>query len=1030
MIILDSDNPDVEDVEELKQDRDLQEVDRVDNLMKDFEAKVKVQEQLFRLFSEHYKDVAAACQKSQVSQEIEKLICQSTLDRWAFHLDRLQAQECMVEQTPETVFLGFKQDLAKVERQRQGQDITGPLGTLTEAAIRSLIRTPLRRLFLAKVLAATDSDVELNFAKKIFDELIAADSQCYPAAHYYKAYLMVKKSHDMLSQLDEVLKELYAAERLLSQQVSLNYYLAGVVNCFASNSQTVLFSANSYRKQKENENLLLEFLRGSIRRIVGGHCSLEKLSAFVPQAETAERAYKFLSEKGLIEPCCINPPKRFHNYNKMVAKVANNYGIEPALMTKFFAKLKSEYKGGFESKQLKKEIQTHFKSGIFEHDRKAFWDLLVDHEALVDSQIVLGIRVTELENNEVLRYALEKCFKVPEQPILLCIEEADNQSELQQDDFQFYLKEEVKSALGSTYKKLKKKYFVSNRFAKINQDVGEVNKFNEANVWGKISLQDLISVGIDSREAKSVFEHLVKTGFIDPAGFLKEIDPTWKYPSSQTYEDSIKNLLGKKNMCKNIWLSIVNGKASDITYLPLKLAKELREDLFQSRLIQYPTISQAKDFSLWHNPLAELFGSLVEAVDFFANFPNQDDRQPLLQFIDTFQASFVQMSGIDARLSPVIQLIDSASRANNSQFVDNIHSELEILKLSGFDEILLFKDDGWINKLPIKLGVITTMGLSHLAVGAAMFLFNHFFVCRRITGKSLILEGFRDIMFAFTASNAQSDFTFNEYTRQKYNRLVLKPTEVSLRMLMELPTVLSDQYSDAEMRTLSRAQEIISQVRKKLSESSDLVHHGLKQIHDEIDKSCQQLKNNLNNQTRDTMLKSVNEELAECFKQHPNSASSIFENTFEETFKDMTSFTRSVGSLTVELNSHLTSSLAAHKGTREIMADFRLEDRAMELLKAASEKFMERFQKILSGKKEKNVVASKKALNDAVQKISEEMIKRKDFLLEELSLALQNTKLLLKLRGYDFELSIRDLIHLEQKDIRLHRQGPTRVSQK
>ena len=155
MIILNANHPGVEDVEQLKLDRDLKEVVRVDNLMIDFEKNVEIQEQCFFLFSEHYKNVAVACQKSQVIPEIEQLICQSTLDRWAFNLDCLQAQGC-VEKTPQIVLQEFKQDLDQLETQKLVErKEKSPLGTLTEEVICSFISTPLRKLNLAKVLATT-----------------------------------------------------------------------------------------------------------------------------------------------------------------------------------------------------------------------------------------------------------------------------------------------------------------------------------------------------------------------------------------------------------------------------------------------------------------------------------------------------------------------------------------------------------------------------------------------------------------------------------------------------------------------------------------------------------------------------------------------------------------------------------------------------------------------------------------------------------------------------------------------------------
>ena len=1015
MIILNANHPGVEDVEQLKLDRDLKEVVRVDNLMRDFEKNVEIQEQWFFLFSEHYKNVAVACQKSQVIPEIEQLICQSTLDRWAFHLDCLQAQGC-VEKTPQIVLQEFKQDLDQLETQKLVErKEKSPLGTLTEEVICSFISTPLRKLNLAKVLATNAPNSELDFAMKIIDEVM---DHCYPAAHLYKAYLMMKKNHNIVDQLDDILKELYAADWLLSQQVSMHYYLAGAVNCFASNPQTVLFTTNAYRKQKENIILLLELLRGSIFRIVGGHCSLEQLSAFGLDTEAAESSFELLMEMGLIEPCHLNPSGRFHDYDKMIATVANNYAVDPALLKELFAKLNSKFKTGFEPNQLKKEIQSHFNTGIFEQDRKAFWQFLVDKKALVNSQSVLGIRRAELASNEVLRYALRKCSMVNKQPIRLCIEgegeEDDHQVGANENDYLFYLKDDVKSELKNIYKRLKKKHFVANKFAKVNPDCETIEKINEANVWRKLTQDDLVSIGIDSLEVKTVLEDLVQAGIINSEGNVMGIDQKWKYLKNQLYEDLLKNLLGMKSMWRNVWLAIISGNSSAIACLPLNAAKDLTEDLFNSRLIQYPTVSKAINFSQWRS---------------LAGFPKLEERVNLLEFLTSCQAVYYQTSDIDVKLHPVSQLIDSYS--NESQKVENISSELAILKNAGFDEMLVFKDGIWTNKQPIKLTVVTTMGLTQIAVGAAVLLLSFLPKIFASRGKDIIYEGLKDIMFAFAAANTRNEFTLNEYTWKKYNRMILKPMEVSFKMLFDQPTMPMDQLSVTEKTTLCTEKKITSQIRQKLIDSFGLVHRELKQTQDEINKSCRESKNKLQGQMTESILKSMKRQLEDCFSIAPKSAKSIFEEAFTETFNDSTTFKSHVDMLVAEIQAHCTSLSIGHKNVGEIFIDFDLEAKALQLLKRVGEKLIENLQhKLVGNQEERNPPNSKEMTKDALERISEEMTKQNDFLFKKVALAFQNSMLMLKVRGLNFESSVRKLIQLQQEEMSFERHNPGRASQR
>ena len=89
-------------------------------------------------------------------------------------------------------------------------------------------------------------------------------------------------------------------------------------------------------------------------------------------------------------------------------------------------------------------------------------------------------------------------------------------------------------------------------------------------------------------------------------------------------------------------------------------------------------------------------------------------------------------------------------------------------------------------------------------------------------------------MFAFAAANTRNEFTLNEYTWKKYNRMILKPMEVSFKMLFDQPTMPMDQLSETEKTALCTEKKITSQIRQKLIDSFGLVHRELKQTQDEI----------------------------------------------------------------------------------------------------------------------------------------------------------------------------------------------------
>ena len=150
MILLNSYNN--KSLNEMKQDREQRDVTRVSNLRNDFVNNVKLQEERFQIFSDHYKEVRFASKKGKLSKTVEDLVCQSTLDRWAFALDALEAQG-FKQMNDEPIMKPFRDNLRKLKVQNISHDPEEKdlCGNLDKNEIRSVVETPARKLALAKI---------------------------------------------------------------------------------------------------------------------------------------------------------------------------------------------------------------------------------------------------------------------------------------------------------------------------------------------------------------------------------------------------------------------------------------------------------------------------------------------------------------------------------------------------------------------------------------------------------------------------------------------------------------------------------------------------------------------------------------------------------------------------------------------------------------------------------------------------------------------------------------------------------------
>jgi hypothetical protein len=146
--------------------------------------------------------------------ELTNVVCLSALDSWAFWLDQYQSQG--FENVPQEKLLQLLDQ--SFRHLKPGTTTASPDGFFDTAwsyipfvdhtktpncdysKLAALVETPSRRLVLAKLIATSGGSEKLEFAEKILDQLIESDGFWYPAAHYYKAYILVNRTQGSILQ--------------------------------------------------------------------------------------------------------------------------------------------------------------------------------------------------------------------------------------------------------------------------------------------------------------------------------------------------------------------------------------------------------------------------------------------------------------------------------------------------------------------------------------------------------------------------------------------------------------------------------------------------------------------------------------------------------------------------------------------------------------------------------------------------------------------------------------------------------------
>ena len=247
----------------LRIDRNRQEAEATSSLIAHYRETIVREEKLFSGFTDLFRSMKTKLQKNKkIKKDQEDIILQSVLDRWALCLDKDSKYPHF--ETGDVDDIQEKVNITSVD-----DFVNNWMGH---------IECPVKLCRLGKLHSIKK---DYKTAIELFDKVIASEPHFAEAAHYYKAFCVIRKSSDR--QKSVIFSSLYRAERLIKKRKETMSFMAAIVDQICSmyrgNRHSFIILAD-YKKQKQDRIEIYEQYMASISVIIGKNLSLSLLQSF------------------------------------------------------------------------------------------------------------------------------------------------------------------------------------------------------------------------------------------------------------------------------------------------------------------------------------------------------------------------------------------------------------------------------------------------------------------------------------------------------------------------------------------------------------------------------------------------------------------------------------------------------------------------------------------------------------------------------------------------------------------------------
>ncbi|XP_057378898.1 uncharacterized protein LOC130700926 [Daphnia carinata] len=768
----------------MKEERQWKECQRISRLKEDFRT-MEHEQNFFDELSIYYTELKQELKTQKRADQEIKTICDSVLDIWALWLDK----------TEDHLKLTYSYHIGLLRNFRAG------LG-LPESNTRDCSwMTPVRSVVMAKNLALQKSS--LSEAAEILKRVIdSKDSDLYPAAHYYFAFILIKE--DFKVNKVKFIQILQKCETILSNGIDMHLSFYRKIAHTTPDPAPSFCVVDAYKQQKGNIMKILEYFIGSVRALLGSHyCSASNLKeagkeqkkekSFIKKAETflqkielefvhfqkkgktkckpeqkpkispkrAEKLFELLIEKKCIS-CRFNDIDTIPNGDAIIQQVANEHGIQ-----KLKENLKSVFGKNLTEEQIEKELK---KDHLIPCTRKAFWEELKKEGALQavkgglcpqmncvivlesecdDESTKLNSKKLNRENRikiEDFQFGLDSfdgknnCLNVLYNPIY------DNMDDLLKQKKIMFSKDYVIKQLGDEYRCQKEK-FEFNKIAQLNLKKLETVNLKPSFPMGK---DDLTRANIiPNSERDCVWKALSDQQIIDSNGELLSNYQKFSYPECPAYEKPVMGVISRifvAEIVKRQWLKAEKHPncLKAINLLPLKPYRDMLGDLMAVHVISGARVNEDAKF-------------IEEGTK---DIKDEDERECVRKFLKSRQAVYdPRMKKSDFFLDLIEMDIRKIPKTNN------ISTELYIFDLVGFNHVIDIKDRerSWTSWLGATFAGV--VGVASISVG--IYLIHGKMLSFGLSKNLLLMGGVSDVLYAITTIMTNSNFSWSDFTRQR-----------------------------------------------------------------------------------------------------------------------------------------------------------------------------------------------------------------------------------------------------------------------
>lgn len=511
----------------LQKDRDIEELSRISNIKAYYETQITTEETCFKKFKEQYELLEKDLDDKKVPIEVKEILLQSCLDNWAFWLDGhgKYIRNWTDEQDKGNLcnlldkFISLLKHFETGYSEERLFSCDGSSTLIVEHDSTSWLNwvkgNAVQMIKLGKYLCQNEKHKHaIENAIELFDEVINKEPCFSEAAHYYKAFALLKKvnleqkplKEEDKKILKEFKQELREAARCLDEHMKYAVSAAGVIGNIKKYNNESIIQIDAYEKQQKSlANLYYMFSR-SIDDIFGHYITPQSFVNGYIKEGLGKVLYEDLLREGVLK----KPKVKRNISEKELKSISYDYGVPVKKLRDILSK---------HAEINEKEFQKELKEKLQLPSRIEFWKSLIEQKVL--SEEVKYVLIDNKKFGEVdpslLDFLTEKVDKKELNKQILEFNKEQiffNVELVKQNDNNIFIKDDFLKIVGKEkYEVLKERGVLSfNRKAQICRSKHESASFSR---YDFITLEDLTKVNITKSEAEKILTELVNQNVIE-----------------------------------------------------------------------------------------------------------------------------------------------------------------------------------------------------------------------------------------------------------------------------------------------------------------------------------------------------------------------------------------------------------------------------------------------------------------------------------------------------------------------------------